>query len=259
MAGWEKMKADDILNEFKKKVCDKIALKSLGKNRYVVLSPFTFEDGDLFKIILQKDGDAWYLTDEGHTLMHLSYDELDLDTGRRSELLSHALKRYYLENDDGEIKGKIENNDFGNTLYSFIQGIQRIVDLEYTSTGTVATLFMEDFRVFLKEKIKQPKEFDYIYSKYDSKGVYSVDCRIDMPKIPIHIFGATTNDKCKTIALTCYYLREHGFKFFSIAIFENQDDISSKVLTQINDSIDKPFSSLDYAKKRLPDLIDSLF
>jgi len=253
------MNTEGILKDFKKKVCDQIILKSLGKNRYIVLTPFTFEDGDVFKIILQKEGDAWSLTDEGHTLMHLSYDELDLDSGRRRELFSQALKRYYLEDDEGEIKTKIEKNAFGDALYSFIQGIMRIVDLEYTARPTVASLFMEDFKIFLQEKIKQEKEFDYTYQKEDPKGYYPVDCKIKMPKTPIHVFGATNNDRCKNIALTCYFLREHDIRFFAITIFENQEDLSQKVITQLNDAIDKPFSTLDYAKKRLPNLIDDLF
>lgn len=253
------MNANNILKEFKDKVCEQIRVKSLGKNRYVVLTPFTFEDGDLFKIVLQKDGDTWYLTDEGHTLMHLSYDEFEIDTGRRNELFLQAIKRYYMEDDDGEIKIKIENNEFGNALYSYIQGLMRIADLEYTAKPTVASLFMEDFKKYLKEKIRQEKEFDYEYQKHDPNGYYPVDCRVIVPKTSIHIFGATHEKKCKNIAISCYYLRDRGVKFFSIAVFENQEELHPKVINQVNDAIDKPFSSFDYAKKRLPELIDDLF
>ncbi len=54
-------------------------------------------------------------------------------------------------------------------------------------------------------------------------------------------------------------MRDRGVKFFSIAVFENQEELHPKVINQVNDAIDKPFSSFEYAKKRIPELIDTLF
>jgi len=250
------MNQDEILQDFKKKVCDKISLKQKGKNRYMVITPFLFEDGDMFKIILKKDGDNWYLTDEGHTLMHLSYDEIDVDSGRRKEFFSQALTRNFLRYDEGEIKAIIEKNDYGDALYSFVQGLMKVVDLEYLSQERVRSLFLEDLKRMLEQTIKRPKDFNYKYPEVDSRGVYVIDCKIDLPKRPIHIFGANTEDRCKNIALSCYYLKEHEIKFFSIVIFEDQQEISSKVLTQITDAVGKQYSSLDSAKKELPGFIE---
>ena len=252
------MNQDEILLDFKKKVCDKISLKQQGKNRYMVITPFLFEDGDMFKIILKREGDDWYLTDEGHTLMHLSYEEVDVDSGRRKEFFSQALSRNFLKYDEGEIKSIIENSDYGDTLYSFVQGLMKVVDLEYLSQERVRSLFFEDLRKLLEESIKRPKAFDYKYVDVDSRGVYKVDCRIEMPKQPVHIFGANNDERSRSIAISCYYLMKRGKKFFSIAIFENQEDISSKALTQITDAVGKQYSSLDSAKEELPKFIEEL-
>ena len=250
------MNQDGILKDFKKIVCDKISLKQKGKNRYMVITPFLFEDGDMFKIILKKEGDTWYLTDEGHTLMHLSYEKFEIDSNKRKELFSQAITRNWMKYDEGEIKLIIEDGDFGNTLYSFIQGLMKVVDLEYLSQEHVRTLFFEDLMNLLEKAVKRPKVFDYTYDKADSSGIYNVDCMVEMPKRPLHIFGANTDDRCKNIALTCYFLSGHGIKFFSIVVLENQDDISRKVLMQLTDAVGKQYTSLNSAKSELPKFIE---
>ncbi|MDZ7814842.1 MAG: DUF1828 domain-containing protein [Planctomycetota bacterium] len=57
--------------EFKQKVCDEISLHQEGVDRYRVLTPFCFDDGDHLCILLKRSESHWLLTDEGHTFMHL--------------------------------------------------------------------------------------------------------------------------------------------------------------------------------------------
>lgn len=76
------MDIESLENEFRKKVCDEIEIIREGKDRFVVATPFTFEDGDNLNTILKKNGTGWYFTDEGHTFMHLSYDDLDFERGK---------------------------------------------------------------------------------------------------------------------------------------------------------------------------------
>jgi len=68
------MEPAEVEREFKRKVCDELALEQEGQGRHLVHTPFSFDDGDNLIIVLKRDGDAWILTDEAHTYMHLSYD-----------------------------------------------------------------------------------------------------------------------------------------------------------------------------------------
>jgi hypothetical protein len=79
------MSIESIQKDFKQKVCDRIRLVSEGMNRYQVLTPFQFEDGDHLVIVLKQENSHWLLSDEGHTYMHLTYslDEKDLRRGTR--------------------------------------------------------------------------------------------------------------------------------------------------------------------------------
>ena len=89
---------EHIANDFKKKVSAAVRLHEEGVNRYRVFTPFSFDDGDGFSIVLQKNGKGWLLTDEGHTFMNMSY-EMDLEAlerGNRAELLESVLNNFII-------------------------------------------------------------------------------------------------------------------------------------------------------------------
>ena len=123
------MDIKSLEKEFRKKVCNEIELFPEGKDRFVISAPFTFEDGDFLNVVLKKNGAGWYFTDEGHTFMHLSYDDLDFERGIKKEIINSVLKTHYLENDSGELKCTVEDNYFGDAFYTFIQGLIKVTDI----------------------------------------------------------------------------------------------------------------------------------
>ncbi len=120
-----------IEKEFRKKVCDEIKIISESKDRFVVSTPFTFEDGDYLNIVLKKNGAGWYFTDEGHTFMHLSFDE-DFERGKRKEIIDSILKIHFLENDNGELRCPVKDDNFNDTFYTFIQGLIKVTGIDST-------------------------------------------------------------------------------------------------------------------------------
>lgn len=115
-----------VVRDFREKVCAEIDLEQSGINRYVVHTPFQFDDGDHYVIVLRREGDAWLLTDEAHTFMHLSYEDVDLDQGARGKLIGEALATYGLEDRSGEVRVAVPNGQFGDALFSMVQGLDRI-------------------------------------------------------------------------------------------------------------------------------------
>ena len=87
------MNITSIEKSFKEKVSEKLSVVSEGVERYRVLTPFMFEDGDHLSIVIKRENDKWKLSDEGHTYMHLTYDldERDLHRGTRQKIISNAL------------------------------------------------------------------------------------------------------------------------------------------------------------------------
>ena len=129
------METETILKQFKEKVCEKINLKEKGIGRYLVLTPFIFEDGDNLLIILKYDKKEkkWRLTDEGHTLLHLSYfmDSRDLLKGSRQEIIESCKKMFEVEEKEGELFIYVEEDKYGDALYNFVQCLLKITDVTF--------------------------------------------------------------------------------------------------------------------------------
>ncbi len=138
------MTIETIERDFKAKVCEKIRLSVEGVERFRVFTPFLFEDGDHLAIVLKRENDAWLLSDEGHTYMHLTYDldEKDLQRGTRQKVISAALSMFRIEDRDGELLMRIADEQFGDALYSFIQALIKVTDVSFLSRERVRSTFL---------------------------------------------------------------------------------------------------------------------
>src|SRR4030065_2462961 len=171
------MNIEAIERNFKEKVCEKLRLASEGVNRYRVFTPFMFEDGDHLSIVLKRENGKWVLSDEGHTYMHLTYDldEKDLQRGTRQKIISNALSVFKVEDREGELILTIEEDQYGNALYSFVQGLLKITDITYLSRERVRSTFMEDFRAFMEESVPENRrQFEWFDRKHDPEGKYQI-------------------------------------------------------------------------------------
>jgi len=246
------MELTEVQKNFKEKVCDEIRLIPEGLSRYVVSHPFTFDDGDHYIIVLKKIGENWLLTDEGHTIMHLSYEDLDLKHGGYKEIIDNIVSAFGLDNRQGELILPVPETRFGDALFSFIQALVKLSDIKYLQRERIRSLFMEEFKGFLGEAIPQQyRQFDYAHPERDPKRVYTVDCLLKAPKRPVFIFGIINDSKCQTVTNIIYWWEKQGDHFDITAIFENQEEINRKVLARFSDVCGRQFSNLPTNRDRI--------
>jgi hypothetical protein len=136
------MTLETIERDFQKKVSSKIRLKDEGVDRYRVFTPFLFEDGDHLAIVLKRENGSWFLSDEGHTYMHLAYDPDEKATHCRNghETVSNSLSVFQVEDRNGELIRTVRDNQFGDALLSYIQALMRIAGLSEQSAPGIARL-----------------------------------------------------------------------------------------------------------------------
>lgn len=239
-----------LIQDFRKKLCAEIDMEAEGLDRYIVYTPFMFDDGDHFVTVLKKDNGGWRISDEGHTLMHLSYARLDFDSGTRKQVIEKALSLFGLENHDGEFSLRVPEERFGDALFSFSQALMKISDTAYWTRERVSTTFYEDLRALLTDQLAEfHPQLDYTDPVHDAKKSYPVDCYVNSRERPILIFGIKDDLKCLGSAVTIRQFSQWGRKNRSIGIFEDMSKISSKKLPVFTDVVDKQYSSLQAAEK----------
>ena len=256
------MNTDAIEQSFKKSVTESVRLFPEGVGRYRVFTPFHFDDGDHFVIVLRKEETGrWVLTDEGNTYMHMSYamDVSTLKSGTRNKIIEDALEKYRIQERKGRIVAELENStNPGNVFYNFVQCLISINNVSYLSRERVVSTFMEDFRNFMSETIDAERIiFDYFDKKNDPSGKYHVDCRINGTPRPLHVYGIFNDSKCQdaTIFISQFQRKNWDSNFTSLGIFEDQEKINRRVLARFTDFCDRQFSSLATNQDKIVDFL----
>jgi hypothetical protein len=248
----------NIEQEFKANVSEQISLLPEGNGRFRVLTPFRFDDGDHFAITLKENGAGWYLSDEGNTFMHLSYDlaEREMQRGTRQQILINALSVFSIEDRNGELVMRIPDQRFGDSLYSYLQGILRITDITLLTRERVRSTFLEDFRAFIEERVPpERREFDWHDPESDPRGNYRVDCRINQMPVPLFVYALTGDDKVRDTTIGIMHYERIKTPFRSVGIFEEQESVNRRALAQISDVIQRQFSSLPANRERIASVL----
>jgi hypothetical protein len=248
----------NIEQSFRDRINDAIALVPTDHQKYRVSTPFQFDDGDNLVIILKRENNQWLLSDEGHTYFHLTYeiDESDLRKEPRHSIIANTLTAFQIEDRGGELILRLQEDSYGAALYSFIQALLKIVDVQYLSREKVRTTFKADFQIFLEKKVPAPhRTFQWYDPEHDPKKNYPVDCRINGSATPLFIIALKNDTQNLVATITLHQFEKWGVEFEGIGIFEDQLSISGKVLAKFSDICDRQYPSLGSAQKRFPRLL----
>ena len=241
------MSVKTIEKDFIDKVSAEIQLSADGKDRFLVFTPFHFNDGDQLVIVLKKMGNRWVLSDEAHTYMHLSYymDEQRLHSGNRQKLILKALSMFQVEDYDGELVIDVSDGCYGEALYDFVQALLKIIDVTYLSRETVRSTFIDDFRAFLYQKVELNRmTFNWQHPTKDPDGIYKVDCRINGKIPPLFVFALNSDTKTQAAALTLHQFKAWGVDCQPVGIFEKENTTTRDVFLRFNDICDTYFTDI---------------
>ena len=252
------MNLNAIQDSFQLTVSKSVQISPEGIDRYQIFTPFHFDDGDHFVIILKKNAQGnWIITDEGHTYMHMSYNMnlSSLNRGKHNQIIESALEKHNIQEQEGKIFADVKSlANAGNVFYSFVQCLINITDVSYLSRErTDSSAFIKDFKAFISKTIDDPArfEFEYIDRRRDPDGKYPVDCRVNGMSCPLFLYAINNDDKCRDTTISILQFQRWEQPFLTLGIFEDQEQIIRKVLARFTDVCDRQFSSLATNKERI--------
>ena len=207
------MNVTDIISNLKRDICSGFEVEERTLNRYMIHTGYTYPDGDELHIILSNDEEGWFFSDEGHTMMWLSYEDFNLTESRRT-MLDRTLNGNGVSLNDGELLIRISNypaDTISIALKSLIQTEIQIADLLYLDKETVRDSFIDDLKsTFSNSKISDLCEYDYKIIGED-KMEYNADIYVK-DTVPILIFGIHTPIQCARATIAMLTLNKNKVK-----------------------------------------------
>ena len=146
----------------------------------------------------------------------------------------------------------VNRREYGDALFSFVQGLLKISDVSYLSRERVRSTFMNDFRTVMSEAIpEERRSFDWSDPEHDPQGMYTVDCRINGLRRPLFVHALSSDGRTRDATIALLQFERWEMPFRSLAIFEDQESINRKVLARFSDVCEKQFSSLTSNRERI--------
>jgi len=232
-----------------KTLCGQVKIRTTKQGHLQLITPFTFFDGDTFQLYLQEmPGGGLRLTDFGHTLMHLSYENelAKFREGTRGKLFEQVLATSGMREEAGQLVFDSSVENLGNSVLKFGQGITRVYDLTFLNRSRVASTFYED----LKERLYSLVSPDRIRQNFtladeQDAASYPIDFCIERKKTPLFLFGIASVDKARLVTIILEHWLRAKVEFDSLLIFQNQPDVPRSDLARLSNVGGEMVASLD--------------
>lgn len=246
--------------QFKSAIYREVELAEHGLDRYAVHVPFTFDDGDHYVVLAERDGEGWAFTDEGHTLMHLSYTTPQFDRGNRKAVIDRVLRMHRVRNEQGELRKPFTPERAGDALFEFTQAITRVMDVSFLTRKERTPALKTEFKsVVASASAGWHTSFNYVHPKHDPSGLYPVDARVNgLADAQALIFAVSNEAQCEKSTIKALRWTEWGEEFRSVGIFRDSAHVSPAAIKRFADTGALRLFGMADARKSLPKILNEL-
>jgi len=230
-------------------LCAEVKIQPKNEKLFAIETPFYFADGDPYQIYIKEmPGGIMRLTDMGHTMMHLSYEN-DIDKfreGTRGKIFEQIKAETLIEEDNGEFFIETSTENLGFNIFRLGQALTKINDLTFLNRARAESTFYEDlqeqlFRIVEEDRVKK----DYHYEEMENAKDYPIDYMIKGKHAPLYLFGIPNRDKAKLATIVLERLTRAKADFDSLLIFSDQGAIPKQDLARLSNVGGEMIASLD--------------
>ena len=224
----------------KKSICRQFDLEEICQNESLVHTDKYFDDGDELHIVLKEDNEGKFLlTDEGHTLMWLSYEDFKLTPIRKS-ILDGIVSQNRVNLDEGRITASATSTEeVGEALSAMVQALIQVADMRRLSHNNVVSTFLED----IKEAYKNSSLSDRCEFRKKievTKGDFIEPDIFINGSTPVLVYGVNNSERAKETFINLLFVRDSGSNYRTVVIIGDDADISKKERDRLINAANRP-------------------
>lgn len=230
-------------------MCAEVTIRPMNGTLLSVETPFYFADGDPYQIYIKEmPGGIIRLTDMGHTMMHLSYEN-DVDKfreGTRGKLFDQIKAETFVDEENGEFYIDTTLEKLGFSIFRLGQALTKVNDLSFLNRARAESTFYEDlnekiFKIVGVDKVRK----DFYVADMENANDYPIDYRIEGKHAPLFLFGIPNRDKARLTTIVLERLLRSKVDFDSLLIFSDQGSIPKQDLARLSNAGGEMIASLD--------------
>ncbi len=230
-------------------MCAQVNLHQKNASLLAIETPFFFPDGDPYQIYIKEmPNGILRLSDMGHTMLHLSYDNdvSKFREGTRGKLFEQIKAETFLEEDNGEFYIETQIDNLGFNIFRLGQALTKINDLTFLNRARAESTFYEDLQEQLLKVVGEENIIkDYFYPGMENAQDYPIDFRIEGKHAPLFLFGIPNRDKARLTTIILERLLRAQADFDSILIFSDQGTMPKQDLARLSNAGGEMIASLD--------------
>ena len=287
----------ELERELQAQICESVYIVTKGDGKHYITTPFSYGDGDGPVIALRRNGKGWVLSDEGNTMMRLSWrlSEKELKSPERQRKIADALALSQASQKDGELFLQVNNSTYGKALFDFVHSLLIVdelgypenpsvsdkltTDIEYSSDWQQETFvaasnaprwspkrplmpireFKNGFISLLEECLPQDRlNFNWHDPEWDTASNYTVDCMVNGMASPLFLHAPATDIQVRDTTFTIYRFNEQEVEGHHAAIFRDASRLTKKVISQLDAVCDVQFDGIENERERIREYLQSL-
>lgn len=204
---------NEPLGRLREELCESFSVDRLDEDRWSILTPLLYSDGDGLPVIVERVGGGWRLSDNGYATSHLFFDDFE-HTPAREDTLRRVVALQRMDMDDKfvvtcDLDGPPDPYDIGDFLQVLaqIQGVafatpQIERDTNYTTTMRDAVTSQ------LADPVFEPNW--PLPETAGRRASYSVDLLVGAGAGAVPTFFASTTAHVRSSTLTWVEITERG-------------------------------------------------
>ncbi|MDA8000753.1 MAG: DUF1828 domain-containing protein [Alphaproteobacteria bacterium] len=247
------MNQDKLQNELCQQLCAEVRIVKRYDGRWMISTPFAYPDGDHYSIYMQEiSSGVIRLSDEGSTMMRLSYDSSDVgkySQGHRGYLKTQILRETQVREFDGNFFVDIPVSKIADGVFRLGQALNQIYDLSYLNRPgrprlerTVAAFYEEVETVITRITEKVSKTPVQLHKQYYVPGLvaakdYPVDYSLQQKdESVLFLFGVPNLKKADLVTIILHYFASQRFEMPTLLIFDDRKELPEANLNRLRNA-----------------------
>jgi hypothetical protein len=199
----------------------------------VAITSFMYPNGDSVNLYFEDHDGEFVVTDEGATVDFLRSQHIEM-TSERKQLI-RVMCGVDVEFQSPRLVKRFDPAIAGPACMAFCETVTRVASIFYHSSGLSRSPLPMVVDDLLRKRVSQVRHIDrgWTYKRFDTKGSFPVDFRVNGLGPPRNIFSVTSASKSLLVTAVVHFLRSHGLDVPTMTIVDPDANLSPRYIDRL--------------------------